>query len=372
MLVRNVVALMLLGTSMWACALEAGSSSYTVKRGGSSAGDDDDDTTGAAVDASDGLPSAKAPKGAGMPCDIATLIETKCLACHGETPTPGAQSSLVTITDLLAPAKSDASKSEAAISLARMKDTASPMPPVSYSNPVTAAEIAAFDAWIKGNYQGSCNDAGTPGSTSTSSKPPANLSCTSCHGDPNRTAVTGADPMLQASPPRNTKGETGATAKGVGAHQTHLTKGSMSKLIACNDCHVVPTSTSHSNGIVGLTFGTLAKTGNKTPAYDGTSCSGTYCHGNFTGGKNAAPKWTDGPMTCTSCHEAPPATGDHRRGDHDFECFECHGTGFTSTTVNKALHVNGVKDVGGTGSKIKSYNAGTRSCSPSCHGTKTW
>lgn len=331
----------------------------------------------------DGTPTTTVPKGGGLSCDVAKLLETKCQACHGDTPSQGAKGRLVTMNDLVGASKTDPAKNAAVIALARMKDTAAPMPPASYSDPVTPAEVAAFEAWIKSNYQGACGDTTTPtlpppgssagdAGTPTTSTPPTGLTCTSCHGDPARAAVAGADPQLNASPPRNTKGETGATARAVGAHQAHLTKGSMSKLVACNDCHVVPESTSHANGVVGLTFGTLAKTGNKTPAFNAGSCSATYCHGNFTGGKNATPVWTDGPMTCTSCHDAPPATGDHRRRDHDVPCSDCHGTGFTKTTVDKALHVNGVKNVGGAGSKIKTYDPATRSCSPTCHGRETW
>jgi hypothetical protein len=40
--------------------------------------------------------------------------------------------------------------------------------------------------------------------------------------------------------------------------------------------------------------------------------------------------------------------------------------------VNGALHQNGTKNVGGSGTRINSWNASTRSCSPSCHGTERW
>lgn len=357
MLLRDcLVALVLVAGVTTGCGAGDDAGAFALKRRPSNASSDGTDS-----------PATKIPEGAGIPCDVATILETKCLACHGDTPSSGARSSLVTIADVLAPAKSDSSKNEAKVSLARMKDETSPMPPASYSNPVTSADISAFEVWIEGNYQGSCGD-----TTPTTGKPPSGLTCTSCHGDATRAEVTGADPQLAAAPPRNTKGETGSIAKGVGAHQVHLTRGEISTLVACNECHVVPSSTSHSNGVVGLTFGALAKTGNKTPAYDGTSCSSTYCHGNFTGGNTAAPSWTDERMTCTSCHDGPPSTGDHRRGAHRFACSQCHGNGFTATTVNKALHVNGTKDVGGAGSKIEAYDAATRSCTPTCHGSETW
>lgn len=205
--------------------------------------------------------------------------------------------------------------------------------------------------------------------------PQSSQTCTSCHGDDARTAVAGADPNVKVAPPRNGKGETGATARGVGAHQAHVNKASalMASPLACAQCHVVPTSTSHSNGKTDVTFGALAKTGGVNPAWSATGCAATYCHGNFPGGATAAvPAWTGAAMTCTSCHEAPPQTGDHRRGDHNVPCSDCHGTGFTATTVNKALHLNGAKNAGGPGSKITTWNAANRSCTPTCHGTETW
>jgi fibronectin type 3 domain-containing protein len=72
-------------------------------------------------------------------------------------------------------------------------------------------------------------------------------------------------------------------------------------------------------------------------------------------------------LTCGTCHAIPPALGQH--SFHDFtSCATCHGTGYSSTTVNAATHMNGVKNVGGS----SGWNAATRSCSNSCHGTRGW
>lgn len=207
-----------------------------------------------------------------------------------------------------------------------------------------------------------------------SAPPPSGATCTACHGDPNRAAIAGSDPNLRSAPPRGTKGETAATTRAVGAHLAHVATADMRAApIACNECHVVPTSTSHSNGKVDMQFGTLARTGNATPAWNGATCAASYCHGNFPGGNTAAaPNWTTDTVTCTSCHGAPPATGDHLRGAHDFACSGCHGTGYSATAVNKTLHINGVKNAGGPGSSITTWNPATRACTPTCHGTETW
>jgi len=198
--------------------------------------------------------------------------------------------------------------------------------------------------------------------------------CTSCHGD----ATRSTNP---AAPPKGTKGEIATTTRAVGAHQTHLNTGAMRGAIACTECHVVPTSTSHSNGTVTVTFGALANTGTAS-SWSGATCA-TYCHGaTLTGGGTLkTPAWTkvDGTQAaCGTCHGISPQTGQHQRSQHvGRACGVCH-PGYASTasnnsvTVNPAVHVNGTKDVGGTGTSITTWNAGTRSCSPSCHGTKTW
>jgi predicted CxxxxCH...CXXCH cytochrome family protein len=166
----------------------------------------------------------------------------------------------------------------------------------------------------------------------------ANLSCTSCHGD----AARGAN---APAPPRSTRGETATTARAVGAHQQHLTASPLRAAVACSECHVVPTSTSHTNGVVEVTFGALARTGGAAPVWNGASCSASYCHGNFRNGNAAnAPTWTrvDGTQAaCGTCHSIPPG-GTHPQGVT--QCGSCHD-GYSQTSVNVALHMNGSIDV---------------------------
>jgi predicted CxxxxCH...CXXCH cytochrome family protein len=204
--------------------------------------------------------------------------------------------------------------------------------------------------------------------------------CTFCHG--NRTSG-------RQSPPLDIQGRSVTTNTSVGKHDRHVAATWMTP-IACGECHPartasVVTDTAHvdGNGIAEVVFGTRSTTGGASPTYTRTSgtsatCASNYCHGNFPGGATtAAPNWASGAaMTCTSCHGNAPSTGDHSR--HSGEtCAACHGTGYSRTgtttgTVNVTLHVNGTKNVGGGGSSITSWNAGTRSCSPSCHGNETW
>jgi len=109
-----------------------------------------------------GPPPPPPPQGAGLPCNVQAMLAAKCTGCHSDPPVNGSLSGLVTIGDLMATSKEDPGKNEAQLSLVRMQSTTSPMPPANVNNPVTSAELAAFQAWVNGNYQGSCSDAGPP------------------------------------------------------------------------------------------------------------------------------------------------------------------------------------------------------------------
>jgi predicted CxxxxCH...CXXCH cytochrome family protein len=169
------------------------------------------------------------------------------------------------------------------------------------------------------------------------------LNCTSCHGTAGR-ATTTLNPQLAAAPPVGTKGETATTTRAVGAHLAHLQNTRLrSAAIACTECHAVPTSTSHATGTVDMTWGTLARTGNFVPTWNGSTCT-NYCHGSSlgAGGTITAPSWTSGSTqdACGTCHGVPPPAP-HSTST---ACGTCHA-GYTSTSVNLATHINGVVDV---------------------------
>jgi mono/diheme cytochrome c family protein len=71
---------------------------------------------------------------------------------------------------------------------------------------------------------------------------------------------------------------------------------------------------------------------------------------------------------CGSCHAIPPSSGHHSTHSSK-SCGVCHGTGYSSTSFNAATHNNGAIniDTANTG-----WNASSRSCANSCHGTKNW
>jgi predicted CxxxxCH...CXXCH cytochrome family protein len=214
--------------------------------------------------------------------------------------------------------------------------------------------------------------------------------CTFCHGNP----TSG-----RQSPPVDIQGRSVTTNVSVGKHDRHVAPAMMSP-IACTECHAarttsVITDTAHvdGNGIAEVVLGALSRTGGAAATYTRTSatsatCASNYCHGSFTGGTTTTPNWASGAaMTCASCHRSPPQTGEHDKhmGKSSFNCSHCHngiatGTGRTSTNaaiVNPASHVNGVKNVvfGGTYNRrtvTGSWNATTRTCTVSCHGSETW
>jgi mono/diheme cytochrome c family protein len=71
---------------------------------------------------------------------------------------------------------------------------------------------------------------------------------------------------------------------------------------------------------------------------------------------------------CGSCHTTPPATGKHSYHSSRATCATCHGSGYSTTTFVAATHNNGVKNLTTT----IGWNATSRSCSNSCHGSKRW
>ena len=141
--------------------------------------------------------------------------------------------------------------------------------------------------------------------------------CSYCHGA-----------SVNPAPPPNLEGESGTSARGVGAHQIHLT--STNADIDCSDCHTVPedvTDDGHvdSDPPAEVTFGSRAQTGGPQPSWDGTKCSNVYCHGaSMEGGTNPEPEWDQaGTSTCSGCHGMPPLSGEyHVAGESS--CTPCH------------------------------------------------
>ena len=200
------------------------------------------------------------------------------------------------------------------------------------------------------------------------------LTCTSCHGD----AAT-----QNPAPPTGTHGETATTDPGVGAHQAHLSGGAWHRPVQCVDCHLVPTSMTHTDGVTELAWSSVAAgTGTPTLSPAAQTCSNVACHGDTAAmaSNNPAakhqPVWTQvdgGFATCgQACHQTPPA-GNHPQSQ---ACELCHGAVIqhwdaatqTATWQDSARHVDGVVDVSTLTCTTCHGDAATQSPAPP-HGT---
>jgi predicted CxxxxCH...CXXCH cytochrome family protein len=166
--------------------------------------------------------------------------------------------------------------------------------------------------------------------------------CDTCHG-------SGGNP----APPVDLEGDSATTARGVGAHRSHVATGSTwHRDVPCSECHVVPSTIDAPGHLdatrpADLTWGPLATSGGAVPAFDGTRCSGVYCHGSTLGGGGTipSPAWTtvDGTQAaCGTCHALPPSAPHPSAAN----CYFCHPAVVDSTRafVDPTLHINGRTD----------------------------
>jgi Copper type II ascorbate-dependent monooxygenase, C-terminal domain/Copper type II ascorbate-dependent monooxygenase, N-terminal domain len=111
-------------TNEGAAADDAPCETGCEESGEATGGDDGDETAGLDDGSGDGEPGGPA-----VPCEIQTLAREHCGECHAESPRYGAPMPLVSYDDFHVPAKSDPSRSVWELSIARMNDPVSPMPP---------------------------------------------------------------------------------------------------------------------------------------------------------------------------------------------------------------------------------------------------
>jgi predicted CxxxxCH...CXXCH cytochrome family protein len=179
------------------------------------------------------------------------------------------------------------------------------------------------------------------------------MNCALCHGD---------EGTSNPAPPLGTHGETATTQRAVGAHARHLGASPWHRAGQCVDCHLVPTSMTHTSGKVEITWSGPSVADGATPAFDTGSltCTGAYCHGATllgpkTGGVvNRSPVWTkvDGTYDAcgATCHTNPPG-GTHPAST---ACPKCHGTTIAAydpanpsaaAWADTERHVNGSVDL---------------------------
>lgn len=81
-----------------------------------------------------------------------------------------------------------------------------------------------------------------------------------------------------------------------------------------------------------------------------TSCSNSYCHGNFIGGKNTKARWNSGPLACNTCHNVPATTASHAKhgnaATYNYDCSVCHtGNSARTSTANPLTHADSLVTV---------------------------
>ena len=116
---------------------------------------------GSAASSSASTGAGGAPPQTGLPCDVATILGD-CIGCHMSPPVGGAPMPLLSYADLAAASPKGGTYADR--SLARMQDALAPMPP-SPAAAESAANIAAFQAWVSGGLpMGNCGgvDGGAP------------------------------------------------------------------------------------------------------------------------------------------------------------------------------------------------------------------
>lgn len=159
------------------------------------------------------------------------------------------------------------------------------------------------------------------------------VGCTSCHGWD-----------LGASPPQNLSGECSRDASGVGLHTAHRRDPIPAHQTNCSNCHKIPLTTEeagHIDGdnVVEVIFDKLATANGASPVWNGSTCSGVYCHGStLYGGSLTEPSWSDNSgaaKKCGACHKVGPS-----------DCSKCHpsSVGPNHKILFRGTHINGAVD----------------------------
>jgi predicted CxxxxCH...CXXCH cytochrome family protein len=137
----------------------------------------------------------------------------------------------------------------------------------------------------------------------------------------------------------------GGGAPTTGAHTVHVQGTLLAAPMPCGTCH-------SASFTVSFPADSLARANGASPSFDyaAKTCSNVYCHVGgpnlpLGGGALLVPVW-DPPsiVACGSCHALPGgtvATPWHPAVAPGVQCQLCH-PGYTNTSVNTPLHVNGV------------------------------
>jgi predicted CxxxxCH...CXXCH cytochrome family protein len=199
------------------------------------------------------------------------------------------------------------------------------------------------------------------------------LTCSSCHGS-----------AANYAPPIGLGGKTETTARGVGAHQSHLQASAWHKEIVCAECHLVPAAVGDVGHIdtpwpAELTWGTIANADTANSTWNGDTCD-TYCHGEtLLGGAHTLPVWTkvgENEAVCGNCHGLPPQGAHPQLAD----CHQCHAevvAADNATFAAPGKHIDGIVQAAGyhpanweqSTEHGATFNSGQPAACTGCHGS---
>lgn len=91
----------------------------------------------------------------GLPCDVAGVLASYCVSCHGASLAGNAPVHLTSLDDLKALSSTEPGQTLGELSVARMRDDLQPMPPAGARVP--DADVQAFETWVQaGMPAGEC------------------------------------------------------------------------------------------------------------------------------------------------------------------------------------------------------------------------
>lgn len=235
---------------------------------------------------------------------------------------------------------------------------------------------------LNGGSAGAGGGTIAPPSCDTCHKASWRTDCTYCHG------TAGG----KGAPPRDLDGQTNPAKITFPGHTAHLS-GRIAPSFDCIQCHRKPTDVltpyhvfdaSPRRGENNLSGG-LSPQGVYDPQLK--QCTNVYCHG--IGRLNGSVSVdTPAPLSCSGCHAdlTTQARWTQMSGDHrlhlnlgNVNCTHCHaGTvaADSGTVSNTSKHLDGIRQVTFNADAAGiTYNAATRLCTGTCHGTnhnETW
>jgi len=104
-----------------------------------------------------------------VPCDVAKIVQDKCLSCHGEQKASGVEFSLLKLADFHQPALSDDTKKMYEVAHTRVNAPTKKMPPASVKA-LTAEELKTLSDWLSAGAKGSMEECSAAPAPETSTE----------------------------------------------------------------------------------------------------------------------------------------------------------------------------------------------------------